>query len=461
MGLDRSKSDARAQQLVSLAGYSGGKIPGVRAGIETAHEGRAFMRGMRDGGPGEQSPDALDYFRVGSSLSTFGSSPWLAMRTSPSLRRAFDNIGGSANRAYRADDGAPLGSNGLPQDQLTAVLQQLLSVLQGNPSGPGPGSRSAPQPGASPTTPSEGHRTPPSAFGAGAAAMPPPPENFPSESASGRMNEAAETPASPVDVNGVSSNPDLDGNPGDDRAEGQTLLQDQSEARTASLIQTVGTLDDPASFTGQQSQQLLSAYIGPQNTEALTQATHQHGPEAVQTATQATADVVADYQTEGMDGAAILTAFQSGAGFDAVRNQIEGDTPLSDGQLTAVADMVLMPRRDVVPAQLDKTIAEMVGSGGTDREAAAKMGVVPHFGQATGAIRGTIQGAQEMGLSQVETTQLLADLRQGLVADVQSALAATGASATTINHFISDASMLPTEKFQISQSTAPQEGEQS
>jgi len=177
----------------------------------------------------------------------------------------------------------------------------------------------------------------------------------------------------------------------------------------------------------------------------------------VQTATQATADVVAGYQTEGVDGAAILTAFQSGPGFDAVRNQIEGDTPLTDGQLTAVADMVLMPRRDVVPTQLDQTIAEVVGSGGTDREAAATMGVASHFGQATGAIRGTIQGAQEMGLSQAETTQLLADLRQGLIADVGSTLAATGASATTINHFISDASMLPTEKFQIPQSTAPQE----
>lgn len=101
MGLDKAKVEARSQQLLSLAGYSAGRIQPVRNTIETAHEGRAFLRAMRDGGPQAQAPDALDYFRVGSSLSKFGSSPWLAMRTSPSLRQVRGGQPAAPERAVR------------------------------------------------------------------------------------------------------------------------------------------------------------------------------------------------------------------------------------------------------------------------------------------------------------------------------------------------------------------------
>ena len=459
MGLDRSKADARAQQLMSLAGYSAGKMPGMRAGIETAHEGRSFLRAMRDGGPLEQTPDGLDYFRVGSSLSSFGSSPWLAMRTSPSLRRAFDNIGGGGSYPYRSEDGAPVGAGGLPQDQLATVLQQLLAVLQGNQGGAS--AAGSPPPPPPPEEPPEdsgpngsGGRPPSGRGGTRVASPPPPPEEPPEDSGLYRSGGAA---AGPLDVNVVSSSPDLDGDLRVDRAQGQTTLQPQSEQWRASLAQTIGNLADPTSMAGQHSHQNLVAYTGQQNADTMQQAVTQHGGKAVQAATEATADVVAGYQSAGMDGAAIVSAFQKGDGYGQVRSRIEGDTPLSDSQLTAVADMVMLPRSEVSPAQLDQTIAATVGGGGSDRDVAAALGVPSHFGNHTGAIRGTIQGAQEMGLSQAETAQVLTALREGLAAEVRHRLADTGATPTTINTFISDASMLPSDKFQLAQSAAPQE----
>jgi hypothetical protein len=460
MGLDRSKSDARAQQLMSLAGYSAGKMPGVRAGIESAHEGRSFLRAMRDGGPIAQAPDGLDYFRVGSSLSSFGSSPWLAMRTSPSLRRVFDNIGGGGSYPYRSEDGAPVGAGGLPQDQLAAVLQQLLAVLQGNPSSQGGVSASGSQPLSPPEEPPEdsgpnrsGGRPPSGRDGTSVASPPPPPEE-PTENSRPYRSEGAA--AGPLDVNVVSSSPDLDGDLRADRSQGQTTIQPQSGKWRASLAQTLGNLADPTSIVGQQSHQNLVAYTGQQNADTMQQAVTQHGGEAVQAATEATADVVAGYQSAGMDGTAIVSAFRKGDGYGQVRSRIEGDTPLSDSQLTAVADMVMLPRSEVSPAQLDQTIAAAVGSGGSDKDVAAALGAATHFGNHTGAIRGTIQGAQEMGLSQAETTQVLTALRAGLATEVRHRLADTGASPTTIKTFISDASMLPSDKFQLAQSAAQQ-----
>lgn len=468
-GQDKAKVEARTQQLLSLAGYAAGRIQPVRDTIETAHEGRTFLRAMRDGGPQAQMADALDYVRAGSTMSTFGSSPWLAMRTSPSLRQAFDNIGGSGRTPYYTEDGAPVGEagNGTGEGQLAGVLQQLTAVLQsfqagGNGNGAnGPAAAGQPPPPTAGDGPGNDGRFRPGP-GGGDRPMPPPDSGAAgttteSGQPDGRQPDGlpADTSQAPLDVNLVSSSPDLDGDLQEDRLEGQVILQPQTEPRTESLVQTVGHLQDPASLPGQDSHQALVVYTGKQNADTLQQAVSQHGPESVQAATQATVDVVNNYTQQGLNGAAILNAFQSGEGFTAVRNQIEGELPLTAGQLTAVADMVTMPRREVTPEELTQTIAATVGSGGSDREAAAALGVAAHFGPNTRAVRGTIDGAQEMGLTQAQTTQVLTGIQRGLMEEVRSTLAATSASPTTINNFIADASMLPTNGLQIAQTTAP------
>jgi hypothetical protein len=73
-------------------------------------------------------------------------------------------------------------------------------------------------------------------------------------------------------------------------------------------------------------------------------------------------------------------------------------------------------------------------------------------------MRGTIEGAQEMGLTQAQTVQALSEIRHGLAAQVQTRLAAAGHQPTNIHNFIADASMLPAEGFQLAQSTAPRSG---
>lgn len=458
MGLDKAKVEARTQQLLSLAGYSAGRIQPVRNTIETAHEGRAFLRAMRDGGPQPQTADTLDYLRAGSSLSKFGSSPWLAMRTSPSLRQAFDNIGGSDRHSYHTEDGAPVGGTvtGAGEGQLAGILQQLTAVLRSFQAGerrgndgrfrprPGRGNKPMPPPAIWPagTTAESGQPAGLQPAGLQPAGLQP-------------TGSPTDTAQAPVDVNVVSSSPDLDGDLQEDRLEGQVILQPQSPPRTESLVQTVGYLQDPASLPGQDSHQALVVYTGKQNADTLQQAVSQHGPEPVQTATQATVAVVNQYTQQGLSGEAILNTFQSGEGFTVVRDRIEGESPLSEAQLTAVADMVTMPRREVTPAELTQTIAATVSSGGSDREAAATLGATAHFGHHTRTVRGTIEGAQEMGLTQAQTAQILANIQRGLIEEVRSTLTATGASQTTINNFIADASMLPADGFQIAQTTAP------
>ncbi|HID54510.1 MAG TPA: hypothetical protein EYP41_21030, partial [Anaerolineae bacterium] len=95
LGMDPNKTEGRVRQLKTIAGYALGRSETARSVIEGSHEARTLVRNFRDGEVQPHDPDMLDYLRAGSSMSGFGSSPWLAMRTSPSLRTAFDQIGGS------------------------------------------------------------------------------------------------------------------------------------------------------------------------------------------------------------------------------------------------------------------------------------------------------------------------------------------------------------------------------
>src|SRR5690606_27311810 len=91
---DPAKTAGRVAQLKTIAGYTFGRSETARGVIEGAHEVRTLGRHFRDGAVQEHEPNTLDYLRAGSSMSGFGSSPWLAMRLSPSLRAAYDEIGG-------------------------------------------------------------------------------------------------------------------------------------------------------------------------------------------------------------------------------------------------------------------------------------------------------------------------------------------------------------------------------
>lgn len=113
LGTDPEKTDGRVRQLKTIAGYALGRSDTVRSIIEGSHEVRTLARNFRDGDVQPHDPDLLDYMHAGSSMSGFGSSPWLAMRFSPSLRAAYDEIGGrryggGARDATFDGDGEPV-----------------------------------------------------------------------------------------------------------------------------------------------------------------------------------------------------------------------------------------------------------------------------------------------------------------------------------------------------------------
>lgn len=91
----------RDRQLKAIAGYAVGKSRTLSSVIENTHEARTFVRNFKTGGMGYNEPDTLDYLRVGQTLSAKGSSPWVAMGLSSSLRDAYDDIGGRPRRGSR------------------------------------------------------------------------------------------------------------------------------------------------------------------------------------------------------------------------------------------------------------------------------------------------------------------------------------------------------------------------
>ena len=113
---DPSKADGRVRQLQTMAGYAFGRNETTRHIIDSTHNVRTLARNFRDGQAQDHTPNTLDYFRTGAAMSGFGSSPWLAMRLSPSLRAAYDQIGGSPGYSGhplglgRDADGAPVGN---------------------------------------------------------------------------------------------------------------------------------------------------------------------------------------------------------------------------------------------------------------------------------------------------------------------------------------------------------------
>ena len=127
----------------------------------------------------------------------------------------------------------------------------------------------------------------------------------------------------------------------------------------------------------------------------------------------------------------------------ALREQHE--TPLSDDQLSAVADMVLLPQRRLSRAELAYAIGQagMAHEAATEQDVAVVVGSPTGFGGQTGNVRGVLAGAQTMNLSPAELARLAEMIQDGLRDRVQAELANRGYRPEMVRNFVSDVAALP------------------
>lgn len=582
LGTDPNKTEGRVRQLKTIAGYTLGRSDTVRGVIEGSHEVRTLARNFRDGEVQPYDPDMLDYLRAGSSMSGFGSSPWLAMRFSPSLRAAYDEIGG---RRYggrdAAFDGEPVDlpghgrspqgrRHGTPPDddinslwrEEPATPRQLAYLRQLGVDTPEDSSTSSTslsrsgqgltrgqasdlinqarqqqrqQTDTAGNSAANGQTQPVNqdltnealgnrfagleqALATLTEALTNPdgtgrivngrPEEQPDESANGPipdwLREQEESGGDGTqDVRIVSADPDAGddkgigvagGNVDEDEVQnvnivstapdpsasstslsrsGQALdrdgredkyetveaapagtvrLEPYQESRRQVVYDTLARLEDPHSLAGQAAHKTLVVYTGEHNAGLIQSAVNQHTATAVQLAATATADLAAQYRDQGLGGAAVLAAFQSGEATAAIREAIA--TPLSDGQLSAVADMVLLPQRRLTRTELVTVIGQEAAVGATNEQAIAQaIGMPIGWGGQTGNVRGVMAGARAMNLSPVELARLAEMIQDGLRDVVQAELAGRGYRPEMVRDFVSDIAALPGAMI-VPQSTA-------
>ncbi|MBE2225027.1 MAG: hypothetical protein IAF02_26040, partial [Anaerolineae bacterium] len=340
LGTDPEKTDGRIRQLKTIAGYAWGRSETARHVIENAHEARTLVRNFRDGEVQSHEPDMLDYMRAGSSMSGFGSSPWLAMRTSPSLRTAFDQIGGSrpGNRDAVFDgDGEPLAlvegaTNTRVQSNGRSSANPPHRIADDDDSHTGGGrdahahtqgvnrdllNRFASLEQALHTL-TQALTQPETAVQSGSRRSP--------ETANGPIpawlrEDVAATPDEDTvqDVNVVSAAPDLDHDGREDKYEvpaldslGTVRLEPYQDSRRQIIGDTLARLADPHSLAGQAAHKTLVHYTGERNASLIQTAVAQHTAATVQEAATATADLVAQYRQQGLSDAEQLAAFQGG-----------------------------------------------------------------------------------------------------------------------------------------------------
>lgn len=481
-GLDASKADGRVRQLKTVAGYALGKSEMVRTVIEGAHELRTFGRNFLDGEVQAHDPDTLDYFRAGAAMSGSGSSPWMAMRTSPSLRAAFDQIGGGRNsfRDTAFDgDGEPIS--------LPGTAAHLTPGTNGSSGRRQSGGRSsdsrdaaAPQPPArrdAPATPQQlaylrflQVELPDSLTRGQASDLIEQAKGSGDQTTALPPNKRRRTPLESrmPPVNGpipewLQDDPPLEPPPGmvgdfipmgepeyiDDGRSPATVsapairLAPHSEARQQQFQAIVARLSAPDTPAGKAAQQTLLFQAGPQNSALLSSAVNQHTAEAVQQAVTAAAAQLAAYRAEGLNDAEILSAFQGGAALEVIREQ--SNTPLSDPQLTAVADMVLLPQRRLTRGELAQAIGEAAAANqsATEQDVAAAIGSPVGFAGQTGTIRGVLAGARELRLSPADLARLVEMIQAGLQAKAQAELTSSGYRPELVREFIGDLAALP------------------
>lgn len=536
LGSDPNKTEGRVRQLKTIAGYTLGRSDTVRGVIEGSHEVRTLARNFRDGEVQPHDPDMLDYLRAGSSMSGFGSSPWLAMRFSPSLRAAYDEIGGrrygnGARDAAYDGDGEPvdLPGNGRspqgqrhgtpPDDDINSLWReepttprQLAYLRQLGVDVPEDMTRGQASDLINQARQQQRQQTDTTGNGAANGQSPPVnqdllnrfagleqalstltealtnpdgtgrivngrPEEQPDESANGPipdwLREQEESGGDSTqdvrivsadpdadddgiadedevqNVNIVSAAPDLDRDGREDKYEtaeaapaGTVRLEPYQESRWQMVHDTLARLEDPHSLAGQAAHKTLVVYTGEHNAGLIQAAVNQHTATAVQEATTATADLVAQYQAQGMGDGAVLAAFQSGEAAAAIREVV--DTPLSDAQLSAVADMVLLPQRRLTRTELVTVIGQEAAAGATSEQAIAQaIGMPIGWGGQTGNVRGVLAGARAMNLSPAELSRLAEMIQDGLRDVVQAELADRGYRPEMVRDFVSDMAALP------------------
>jgi hypothetical protein len=228
---------------------------------------------------------------------------------------------------------------------------------------------------------------------------------------------------------------------------GTVRLEPYQDSRRQAIDDTLARLEDPQSPTGQAAFKTVRLYAGAANSDLIQQAISQHSATAVQEATAATADLVTSYRAQGLDDAAVLAAFQSGEAADAIRENLaaqELEAPLSDEQLAAVADMVLLPQRRFTREELATVIGQEVAAGaGSEQAVVDAIGSPVGFGGQTGNVRGVMAGARAMSLSPAEMSRLAALIQDGLRETVQAELAGRGYRPEVVQDFVSDLAALP------------------
>jgi hypothetical protein len=447
---DPVKTGGRVRQLKTIAGYTLGRSETIRHAVEGAHEVRTLGRNFRDGQVEPHEPDILDYLRAGSSMSGFGSSPWLAMRLSPSLRAAYDQIGG---RSYSYgllgaafDEGeAPVSTHGAPGqpgrelvDRL-ASLEQTLTTLNETLIGPETTGR---RPGiatleGAPTAPAHVRE-----------------QNDVQDIAAARVTPGPTTGSGQaLDREGrEDKRENSEGGGGPASLAGSVRLEGADEARRQAIHTVLEQLQAPESLSGQAAYQTLVTFSGVGNAGLLQTAVSQHTAAAVQAAAGATGDLEAQYRAGQLDDARILAAFQSGEATSTLRSTLSAQgeaTPLTDEQLAAVADMVLLPQRRLTRGELAAVIGLEVAAGATTEQAVADalgMGAPAapsDFGGMTGAIRGVMAGARDMNLSPEDLTRLAELISGGLREAVQAELIGRGYRPEVVHGLVSDLASLP------------------
>lgn len=501
LNTDPEKSEGRVRQLKTMAGYALGRSRTIRSVIEGSHEMRTMARNFRDGEVQPHAPDLLDYMRAGSSMSGFGSSPWLAMRFSPSLRAAYDEIGGRSNINNARDtmfdaEGEPLDTTNLlgrhggnqhgrggstrsihtPSDneinalwqeepatsRQIAYLQQLGVALPENINR-GQASTLIAQARMAQVDNAGVHRT---EQGQERDVL----NRFATlEQALYTLTQALTDPDALVYAknrpNNDASNASIpewlleDVEP-DEKADvsvsmskdaGETVpvgLSDRIRiepvrAERRQLIEaTLAQLAEPQSMAGQTAYKTLLHYTGAENARLLQTAVAQHTATAVQQAAAATTDLVAHHQKQGMPDAELLLHFQKGQAFTDIHEAV--DTPLSEAQLRAVADMVLLPQRQLTKQQLVTVIGQEVAAGAIDEQPVIDSLQMPvGFGGQTGNVRGVLAGAKAMQLSTTELSQLAEMIQDGLRDDAQLQLTRRGHRPEMVRDLVADIAALP------------------